>query len=92
MRIKDSRGKGATQVWFGAGTSLQDREAILISAKGKYRSLSVQRVQPLGDRLSLTAGLARDWYDTGADEYRGTSARIGLAFTGWPGLLKKAIR
>ena len=84
FRIKD--GKGLTQLWLGTGTSLHDQELLSVSERGKFRSVAIQRVQPLAGPLSVSLGLGRTWYQTESDRYRGTSVTFGLTVDGIPKL------
>lgn len=83
VRLKDPRGKGQTQLWLGSGTSLHEQEIALSGRKGSYRSLALQRVQPIQGPLALNFVLGRTWYDTAAADYRGTTASVGLTYSGW---------
>jgi YaiO family outer membrane protein len=86
FRLKDPKGEGYTQLWAGAGSSLHDQEVLLAGSKGKFRSLALQRVQPLRGPVSVNLSLGRAWYDTPTGDYRGTTASVGLAISGWPKL------
>lgn len=83
FRLKDPRGSGQTQLWLGSGTSLHEQEVLLSGRKGSYRSVALQRVQPIKGQLSLNLTVGRTWYDTSATDYRGTTASIGLNYSGW---------
>ena len=83
FRLKDPRGNGQTQLWLGGGTSLHEQEVLLSGSKGSYRTIALQRVQPIKGPLALNLTLGRTWYDTSAADYRGTTASIGLNYTGW---------
>lgn len=80
-RIKDPSGKGSTQLWLGAGTALHDRELLPTVQNGKFRGITVQRVQPLTKGMALTAGAGRTWYESGGNKYAGTTGTFGLTFT-----------
>lgn len=86
LRLKDGRGAGYTQLWAGTGSSLHDADIFLAGNKGKYRSLSLQRVQPITGPVAISLSAGRSWFDTPANNYRGTTASIGLAISGWPKL------
>lgn len=86
FRLKDGRGDGQTQLWLGSGTSLHEEELLLSGRKGNYRSIALQRVQPIKGRLAVNVTLGRTWYDTNSANYRGTTASIGLSFNGLPKL------
>jgi len=83
FRLKDPRGEGLTQLWLGSGTSLHEQEITLSGRKGSYRSIALQRVQPIKGPLAVNVTLGRTWYDTNAADYRGTTASIGLNYSGW---------
>ena len=83
VRLKDPRGSGQTQLWLGSGTSLHEQEVALSGRKGSYRSVSLQRVQPIKGPLAVNFTLGRTWYDTDAADYRGTTASVGLNYSGW---------
>lgn len=86
VRIKDGNGDGATQLWLGSGTSLHEQEVLLSGRRGDYRSVALQRVQPIRGKVSATVTLGRAWYDTQTENYRGTTASLGLRVNGWPKL------
>jgi YaiO family outer membrane protein len=81
FRVNDPRGSGQTQLWLGAGTSLHEQEVLLSGQKGSYKSVALQRIQPVSGDLSLSLTLGRTWYDT-TNDYRGTNASIGLNYRG----------
>jgi len=83
VRIKDGKGAASTQLWLGSSSSLHDEGLLFSGRRGTYRSISLQRVQPVIGSLSATATLGRSWYDTQAANYRGTTASIGLRVSGW---------
>jgi YaiO family outer membrane protein len=83
IRLRDGKGSGATQLWLGTGTSLQEEEPLLGGQEGKYRSASLKRVQPISARLAVSLSLRRTWYNTALSDYRGTTASVGLTYSGW---------
>ena len=78
VRIKDGTGSGSTQLWLGSGTSLHDQLQLPVTREGKYRSIALQRSQPLNDFVGINVGVGRTRYETGLDRYRGTSVSFGL--------------
>lgn len=86
LRLKDGNGVGYTQLWAGAGSSLHDADVFLAGNKGKYRTVSLQRVQPVAGPVAVYLMAGRSWYDTPANDYKGTTAGVGLAISGWPKL------
>lgn len=86
LRLKDGAGTGSTQLWVGTGSSLHDEEISLSGRNGKFRSVSLRRVQPVKGPVSVTLSLGRAWYDTEAANYRGTTASVGLSFSKLPNL------
>jgi YaiO family outer membrane protein len=83
FRLKDPRGSGQTQLWLGGGTSLHEQEILLSGRKGSYRSIALQRVQPIRGPLAVNLAVGRTWYDTSAADYRGTTASVGINYSGW---------
>ncbi len=81
LRLNDPRGRGFTQFWLGAGTAVQEYEALPDVFEGDYRSVAVRRVQPLTDSLALNVAASHAWYDTGLIDYEGTTVRLGLSFS-----------
>jgi YaiO family outer membrane protein len=81
-RLKDPRGGGQTQLWLGAGTSLHEQEVLLSGEKGSFRTIALQRVQPIAGPIAVNLTLGRSWYDTGSTNYHGTTASIGLSYSG----------
>lgn len=86
LRFNDAKAGGSTQLWLSAGSSLQEQELALAGSRGSYRSIALQRVQPIKGPVSLQIAVGNTWYRTPGADYRGTKASIGLAFTGWPKL------
>jgi YaiO family outer membrane protein len=84
FRLKD--GGGSTQLWLGAGTSLHEQQLQSVGREGRYRSVAVQRVQPIKGPVALSVSINRSWYDTPGVKYRGTTASVGLTFNRWPKL------
>lgn len=83
IRLKDPRGSGQTQLWLGTGTSLHEQEVLLSGQKGSFKSVALQRVQPIAGPVAVNLTLGRSWYDTGSTDYQGTTASVGLTFSGW---------
>jgi YaiO family outer membrane protein len=92
FRLKDPRGSGQTQLWLGSGTSLHEQEITLSGRKGSYRSVALQRVQPIKGPLAVNLTLGRTWYDTNAADYRGTTASIGINYSMSRQALRKGLR
>lgn len=86
VRLKDSKGAGYSQLWAATGSSLQDSDILLGPDKSKFRGLTLQRVQPLKGPVALHVSAGRNWYETAAHDYKGTTGSIGLAISGWPKL------
>jgi YaiO family outer membrane protein len=82
FRLKDGKGSGATQLWLGSGSSLQEEQAWLSDPKGRFRSASVQRIQPLAGPVSLRIGVGRSWYKTPVADYHGNMATLGISYSG----------
>lgn len=81
LRIRDGGRAGSTQLWLGAGNSVHE-ELLSADSKGTFRSVAVQRVQPIKGPVSMTFTLGRTWYDTPAGNFHGTQAAIGLTLDG----------
>lgn len=86
VRFKEGKGQAYTQLWLGTGTSLHDQQVLPAAANGKYRTVMLQRLQPVKGPIALSFGLGRSWYETGTSNYHGTTATVGLTVTGWPKL------
>ena len=72
---------GATQAWVGHGTSLQEADSLIAPEKGRFTSVELRRLQPIGGGVSLSLGAKRTWFETPGDKYRGTGVHLGLAFS-----------
>lgn len=81
VRLNDGHGDGFIQLWLGAGSAVQEYEALPALFSGNYRSVALRRLQPLDRRFALSAALSHAWYDTGLVDYEGTTVRLGLNFT-----------
>jgi YaiO family outer membrane protein len=71
---------GSNQLWLGHGTALHDATWLATPEKGKFSSVELRRVQPLGGGVSAMVGVNRTWYDTASAKFHGTGARLGLIF------------
>jgi YaiO family outer membrane protein len=71
---------GSNQLWLGHGTALHDATWLATPEKGKFSSVELRRVQPIGGGVSLMLGVNRIWYNTDNAKYHGTGARVGLIF------------
>lgn len=81
LRVPDSGGRGATQLWIGRGTSLQDVAFLPRPGKGSYTSVAVRRLQPVADGVALSVTADRTWFNTPIADYTGTTLRVGLEFS-----------
>jgi YaiO family outer membrane protein len=79
IRLKDPGGSGATQLWFGQGTSLYDLVPEQSVKAGDFTSLTLRREQPLAAGIRLNFGLNRTWYRTPRGNYRGTGLLAGVS-------------
>lgn len=86
VRLKDGNGAGSTQLWVGVGTSLQEHEALVGNLDGKFRSVAIQRIQPVAGPIALNLTLGRTWYDLNGTNYRGTTISAGISLKGLPKL------
>jgi YaiO family outer membrane protein len=91
LRVPDSGGRGATQLWVGRGTSLQDVAWLPTPGRGNYTSVAVRRLQPIASGVALSVTADRTWFNTPAANYTGSTLRVGLDFAR-PGLLGSRVR
>lgn len=77
--LKDSGGSGSTQLWVGHGTSLYEIVDLPGAAAGKFTSVAVRRVQPIGGGVAVNFGVNRSWFNTPTGNYRGTGVSVGLS-------------
>ena len=78
VKVKDPL--GASQLWLGHGTALNDALWLPTVEKGKNTSVELRRVQPIGAGIGLMVGVNRSWYNTESTKYHGTGVRFGLTF------------
>jgi len=71
---------GSTQAWVGHGTSLQEADWMIAPEKGKYTSVELRRLQPIGGGVSLSLGVRKAWFEADSAKYRGTGVHVGLVF------------
>jgi len=71
---------GATQAWVGHGTSLLEADWMIAPEKGKYTSIELRRLQPVGGGVSLALGAKKTWFDATGNKYHGTGVHLGLVF------------
>lgn len=80
LRLNDSKGSGNTQLWLSKGTGAYTYEWDPETRKGKLKSISLRRVQPLTEALSLGLTVGKQWYDTPIDSYHSLQ---GMADITW---------
>ncbi len=71
LRVGDASGTGATTLWLGQGTALREYDWSAGVQSGRFHSVALQRLQPLGGPWSLRIGVDNVWYRTGAVNYQG---------------------
>lgn len=74
LRMNDWKGNGNTQLWLSRGTGAYTYDWSPDTLKGNLKSISLKRMQPLNDRLTLAFTLGKQWYDTPVDNYSGLQA------------------
>jgi YaiO family outer membrane protein len=79
FRLKDPGGSGSIELWAGHGTSLYEVINLPTAAAGRFTSVAVRRVQPVGGGVALNLGLNRSWYQTPAGNYHGTGVSFGFS-------------
>lgn len=78
LRLDDRVGHGATSLWLGQGTALRDYDWSAGVQTGRFHSIALQRLQPLGERWSLRAGVDNVWYRTGVADYQGRGINASI--------------
>ncbi|HAX5097621.1 TPA: YaiO family outer membrane beta-barrel protein [Escherichia coli] len=81
LRIKDEKGNGSTQLWFGGGTGAYTYDWMPESRAGKLYSLSLKRVQPLRKDLNINVSVGKQWFDTPVSSYSGVMGMFGLVYS-----------
>ena len=81
LRLKDSSGRGSTQLWLGQGTSgyTADADPLLLREHDSKR-VFLRRNQPLGQHLMLEAGLGKNWHSTRLDRFQSVQSHLGLGY------------
>jgi YaiO family outer membrane protein len=80
VNLKVNDRLGSNQLWLGHGTALHDAIWLPTPKKGKFTSVELRRVQPIGGGVGVMLGVNRAWYDTGSTKFTGTGVRLGLTF------------
>lgn len=80
-RLKDSAGRGYTQLYAGTGTGAYTYDWSPVVRNGKLHSLSLKRAQPLTERLSLDLVVAKQWFDTPVSSYSGINGQVAVAWS-----------
>lgn len=80
LRLRDSEGRGNTQLWLGKGSSLYAYDWTSDLGVGDQKSVVLRRVQPIGQKLDLTVGVGKVWYENPFSKYEGVSANVGLVY------------
>ena len=81
VRVPDSGGRAATQLWIGRGTSLQDVAFLPTAGRGNYTSIALRRLQPIAGGVALSVTAERTWFNTPVADYTGTTLRVGFDFS-----------
>lgn len=81
LRLKDARGAGSTQLWLGKGSTLHDYDWSPVLQAGNQQSVSLRRVQPLSDSVSISASIERTEYKTPSRHYDGITSALGLTYS-----------
>lgn len=81
LRLKDSQGRGSTQLWLGSGTSGYTAEADpLLLREHDAKRVFLRRSQPLGEHLVLDFGLGKTWHKTRLDRFQSVHSQLGLGY------------
>jgi YaiO family outer membrane protein len=80
VNLKVSDRFGSNQLWLGHGTALHDAIWLASPEKGKFTSVELRRVQPIGGGVSVMIGANKAWYDTGSTKFDSKGVRLGLTF------------
>jgi YaiO family outer membrane protein len=91
LRLSDPHGRGATQLWVGAGTSLYDVNPTAPSKAGTFTSLALRREQPIGSRFALSAGFTHSWFRGPTGNYHADGFLVGFRLLGSPSGLRKSV-
>jgi YaiO family outer membrane protein len=79
FRLKDPGGSGSTELWAGHGTSLYEIINVPQAAAGRFTSVAVRRVQPIGGGVAVNLGFNRSWYRTPTGNYHGNGVSLGFS-------------
>ena len=82
LRLKDTDGRGNTQLWLGDGTTVHDYEFLEDVAQGDRRSVMLRRVQPVGASTDINFNLGKTWYERPIGDYQGLQVGVGVT-VGW---------
>ena len=80
VQLNDAAGGGASQLWLGTGTSLQEYVWLADTMAGRAKTVAVRRIQPLGQKLSMAASIERAWYDTQVNDYNGLTGQLSVSY------------
>lgn len=78
LKLKDATGRGNTQLWIGQGTGVYAYDWTSRLQGGRSSSVSIRRVQPYGDALTLSFGIGKAWYETPLSRYDGLNGSVEL--------------
>lgn len=73
LKRKDKAGRGSTQLWIGQGTGVYAYDWTSRLQGGRLKSVSLRRMQPYGDALTIGLGIGKAWYETPVTRYEGLS-------------------
>ncbi|EMY6763699.1 YaiO family outer membrane beta-barrel protein [Salmonella enterica] len=78
LRLRDVQGGGYTQLFASTGTGAYTYDWTPETRNGKLHNLSVKRVQPLTEYVSLVVVLGKQWFDTPVKNYSGVNGLVGV--------------
>lgn len=80
VRLRDSQGPGYTQLFASTGTGAYTYDWSPTVRSGKLHSLSLKRVQPLTENVSLNLIAGKQWFETPVASYSGLNGQLAVTW------------
>lgn len=78
IRLRDMQGNGYTQIFASTGTGAYTYDWTPETRNGKLHSLSLKRLQPFTEEISLVMVFGKQWFDTPVKSYSGINGMLGI--------------
>ncbi len=82
VKLKDQTGSGSTQLWVSQGKNAHLYDWLPdASVKKDSKGVSIRRVQPITDSVSVAVSIGKNWYKTPDYKYHNTEGKLDVIYT-----------